>query len=212
MHYLFYDTETGGLDYQKHSLLTAYFGVYTEDLVLKDDLYLQLKPDNLEDLVVDQAALDINNINLEEHLKDPETVTYQVGGNMLMDLLTRNKIKGKRKHFTPAGHNIPFDNDFIFSQLFSKDKWNSLVHYHAVDTVAMATILKKAGFLSESQKISLTDLAALFNIPEIDAHNARGDIKMNVEVYKAMIKMLTDLKKNAAGSGRSDDLLSIVED
>lgn len=211
MHYLFYDTETGGFNEDKSSLLTAYFAVYSEDLVLIDDLYLQLKPEDPSQLKADPGALEVNKIDLEEHLSDPSTVTYSEGRKRLEDLLNRNKIKGKRNHFSPSGHNIPFDNKFIWKYLIPQDDWEALVHYHQVDTVTFATIMKKAGFLPPNQNIKLTELAAYFGIPEVNAHNARGDIQMNVEVYKSMIGMMTNLKKNALDSS-TNNLLKIIEE
>lgn len=211
MHYLFYDCETGGFYEDQHSLLTAYFAVYSEDFVLIDDLYLQLKPENLEDLKYEAGALGVNNIDIDEHINSPDTITYAEGKEKVLDLLNRNKIKGKRKHFTPSGHNIDFDNKFIWKQLISQEEWEKIVHYHQMDTVTFGFILKTAGLIPPRQSLKLTDLAGYYNIPVIDAHNARGDIKMNVEVCKKMIKSLTDLKKNAVGIS-SDNLLKIIED
>jgi DNA polymerase III alpha subunit (gram-positive type) len=210
MHYLAYDCETGGFEENKHSLLTAYFGVYSEDLVLIDDLYLQLKPEDVSKINCDPGALAVNKINLTEHIEDTDTVTYDVGKQRLVDLLTRNKIKGKRNHYTPFGHNIAFDNRFIWTQLLPEDEWKKLVHYLPVDTTNMATILKKIGFLPPNQNIKLTELVKYYEIPEVDAHNARGDIKMNIEVYKKMCASITDLKKNAIGSS-TNNLLKIIE-
>ncbi len=79
MHYLFFDCETGGLNPRIHSLLTVYFGIYDRELNLIDDLYLQLKPSDVSKINADAAALKISGINIEEHLRDPNTITYEEG-------------------------------------------------------------------------------------------------------------------------------------
>ena len=212
MNYLFYDTETGGLLPQKHSLLTAYFAVVNDDFKIIDDLYLQLKPEDPSTIVADPGALEVNGIKIEEHVNDPNTVLYSEGKTQLNDLLVRNKIKGKRNHFTPSGHNIEFDNGFIYEQLMPEEEWRKLVHYHKFDTVTFATILKKAGFFAPTQKISLGNLAELFNIPVIDAHNAKADIIMNIEVAKNMIGMLKEAKLGALSGNTNENILSIIEE
>ena len=92
---LFFDCETGGMDPRVHSLLTVYFGVYDDNLELIDELDLQLKPDNLEDLRVQQAALDITGINLEDHIKNERTITFSQAKKELISFLNKHKIKGK---------------------------------------------------------------------------------------------------------------------
>ena len=87
MNYMWFDCETGGVDPDKHSLLTAYFGIYNEDLVLIDELDLQLKPSDLSKLVVQPEALKVTGIDLNEHLKDPQTITYEEGTVKLVKLL-----------------------------------------------------------------------------------------------------------------------------
>lgn len=209
---MFYDCETGGLYHDKHSLLTAYFDVCDENLRTIDSLYLQLKPADLKDLNVDVEALRVNGINLQEHLNDPATLTYEEGQARLLAFLEKHKIKGKRKHFRPCGHNIDFDNRFIWHQLIPKETWEKYVHYHQLDTTNVVTFLQDVGFLPKSLNTRLTGLAEYFDIPEIDAHNAMGDIKMNIEVYKRMKSMIIDFKKQTVSSATSNNLIKIIED
>lgn len=211
MHYLWYDCETGGFDPKEHSLLTAYFAVCNQDLVIIDDLYLQLKPEDIQQLNVTPKALEVNSINLQQHLEDSNTITYSEGKERLLALLERNKIKRKRRHYRPCGHNIDFDNGFIFEQLLSDKEWDSYVHYHQLDTTNVTTFLQDVGVLPSDLNTKLTGLVEYFNIPEIDAHNAMGDIKMNIEVYRRMKSMIADMKKNNIGTS-SNNLLKIVED
>jgi DNA polymerase III alpha subunit (gram-positive type) len=209
MNYLFYDCETGGLDYKKHTLLTAYFAVCNDELKIIDELYLQLKPEDLSKVSVTPEAMEITKIDLTGHLTDPETVTYEIGKQKLLDLLMRNKIKGKRKHFKPSGHNITFDENFIWEQLISKEEWSSLVHHNNIDTLRLVTILRDCGILPERVG-SLTSLVEFFNIKMGEAHNAKEDIKMNIEVYKQFRNMLQSKKRDFADT-TGNSLLKIIE-
>lgn len=211
MHYLFTDAETGGLDQRFHSLLTAYFGIYDENLNLIDDLDLKLKPDDISKLQVTKEALDVTGINIDEHLKDPNTITYSEGNKKVLELLERNKIKGKRKHFRPSGHNVGFDLTFYEYQLFEEnfDDWRKTVHHNPIDTLRIVTFLQDVGLLPADAS-RLTDLVKFFGIPMGQAHNAREDIKMNVEVYRCLLKMFKDKKDSFSGIS-NHSLLEIVE-
>jgi len=212
MYYLFFDTETGGTNSEVHSLLTAYFAVCNADLQIIDELYLQLKPSDTSKMVVSAEALQVNNINLEEHIKDPNTLTYEEGYRVLFGFLEKNKIKGKRKSFIPCGHNVQFDKDFIWAQLMTQEVWEKNVHYRTLDT-SIACNLLKDGDLIPQDLGSLTSLVSYFKIPIKDAHNAKGDILMNIEVYKSIKNMMRSLKKGSIGSTSvNSSLLEIVED
>lgn len=212
MHYLFYDCETGGFNPDQDSLLTAYFEVCGENLITKDSLYLQLKPADITKLNASAEALQVNKINIQEHVDDPNTLTYTEGREKLLDFLKKHKIKGKRKHFRPCGHNINFDNRFLWKQMIPQDEWEKLVHYHQLDTTNVATFLQDTGILPLKLNTKLTGLVEYFGITEIDAHNAMGDVKMNIQVYKKMRELLSSVKKNVAlESSSENNLLKIIE-
>lgn len=207
-HYLFFDCETGGLNSNIHPLLTVFFGVYDENFKLIDELYLQLKPENTTNIVVEESAMKVTGINLEEHLLDPQTLTYKEGLTKLLQLLERNKIKGKRKHYIPAGHNLQFDLDFIFKQLIPQDKWEKYCHYSFLDTFRLVTFLKDAGILP-SDLGNLGSLVEYFGLTMRDAHHAKEDIKMTVEVFQSLQGLLRSIKGSTGNN--SSSLLKIVE-
>ena len=210
MNYLWFDCETGGLDHSKHSLLTAYFAVCDQNQNIKDELYLQMKPEDETLLNVTKGAMDVNKIDLRAHLSDPETVTYSEANRRLRTLLERNKIKGKRKHFIPCGHNVHFDKEFIWSQVMPKEQFEELVHYRTLDTSDICTFFKDVGIFPNDVG-SLTSLVEFLGIPMGEAHNARGDILMNIEVYKA-IKNLMKSRKTEMVGGSANSLLRIIEE
>jgi len=208
MHYLFMDTETGGTNAEVHTLLTAYFAICDKDLVIIDDLELQLKPEDVSQIKVEMEAMQVNKIDLQEHLNDPNTVTYAVGKERLKSFLQKHKIKGKRKSYMPAGHNVAFDKDFIWAQLIPQEEFEETVHYRTVDTSNITTFLKDVEILPEDVG-NLVSLVEHFNIPKLEAHNAKGDVRMNIEVYRAMKGLIKGKKKDMIGSNTS--LLEIIE-
>ncbi len=208
--YLFFDCETGGLDCDKHSLLTAYFGVYDSNFILIDELDLQLKPEDVSTIVVQPKAMEITGINLEDHLKDPQTVTYAEGARQLLELFERNKIPKKRKHFTPCGQHLDFDIPFVKKQLIDPAIWGKYVHHNTLDTLRILSFLKDIGFLPKELG-SLGSLVDYFGIPMGQAHNAKEDIRMTVDVYKAMRNLLLSQKKQISGV-QNNSLLEIIEE
>jgi len=209
MHYLWYDTETGGLEADTHSLLTAYFGIYDREFNMIDDLYLQLKPEDESTICVTPKAMEITGINLEDHLRDPNTITYPEGAKKLLTMLNKHKIPRKRKHYRPSGHNLDFDQDFIWGQLLPKEDWMKTVHYNTLDTLRGLTMFQDMG-LMPVELGQLTSLVEYFDIKMGEAHNAREDIKMNIEVYKRMKSMFQEKKKDFAGNS-NNSLLGIIE-
>jgi len=207
---LFFDCETGGLDPKQHALLTAYFGVYDDQFNLIDELDLQLKPSDLSQISVQAEAMKVTGINLEEHLNDPKTVTYEEGAKQLLALFERNKIKGKRKSLRPHGQNIQFDINFITNQLIKPELWEKYIHHNCIDTLRILTFLQDVGFLPDSLG-KLDSMVRHFNLPLGEAHNAKADVKMTVDVYMAMSKMLHNMKNNNIGM-TNNSLLEIIED
>lgn len=208
MHYLWEDCETGGTDPNLHSLLTGYWAIYNENWEKLDEIELYLKPDEGE-IVAVQEALDVTGIDLKTHLEDPRTVTYSEGKVLLMAMLEKHKIKGKRNHFRPCGQNVGFDENFIMAQLVPPEEWRKLVHYRAIDTLMILTFLQDVGFLPKELG-NLGSQVEYFGIPVGKAHDAKEDIRMTVDVYRAYCKLMMTSKDNISGVS-TNSLLSIVE-
>ena len=208
MHYLWYDCETGGTDPNRYSILTAYFAIYNEQFDKLDELELFLKPDE-GDIKYVQESLEITGIDIKTHLEDPRTVTCSEGKDILLKFLEKHKIKGKRRHYRPCGQNIAFDENFIMSQVVPEEEWRKLVHYRALDTLTILTFLQDLEFLPKDLG-NLESQVEYFNIPKGRAHDAKEDIRMTVDVYRAYRKLLEDKKDNISGI-ETNNLLSIVE-
>lgn len=210
MHYLAFDLETGGKYASKDAILEGYFAIYDENRVFLDDLYIRFKPD-LTKYSVSQEALDVNKIDMNELMSDPTALTYEQAQKAILDFLSKHKIKGKRRHFTPLGQNVKFDIDFIVAQLIPLEDWEKLVHYIALDTLQAVSILKDCDILPTDIG-NLSSLVEYFEIPLGEAHTARDDVKMTVEVYWKIKDLLMGAKKSIALNATNDELLSVVEE
>ena len=109
--YMPFDSETGGLDENSADLLTAYFAIMDEEYKILDEIYLKLKPnDRLP--IAEAGALRVNGIDIQQHLADPETVTYAEGKKLLIAMIKKHlKKRGRYSNIMPFGYNVPFDEN-----------------------------------------------------------------------------------------------------
>lgn len=203
--YIAFDLETGGFDPKVSPILTGCFLAVDESLNVIDELNLKIRPNETYHLVTPEA-LAVNKINLEAHLADPETLTHAEAKVKLTSFL--KKHCAARSKPRSMGHNVGFDAGFVFEQLLTKAEWEKFMHYHSVDTMAVTGFLKDCGWLPKEVG-KLESLVKHFNIPKLEHHNARGDILMTVDVYRALRGMVIGAK-NGAGQGH-EDLLSLLE-
>lgn len=206
--YICFDFETGGTTPSKNPILTGYFLAVDQNLSIIDELELNIKPSDPFSLV-EEEALQVNKINLEKHISSNKAVERSVASQMLMDFLSKNGGSGKRdkNRPKPLGHNISFDISFI-PQLLDLDKWNEKMHYGFVDTFVLSNVLKDAGILPETVG-NLGSLVKHFDLKMRDAHNAKEDVLMTLDLYKQMVSMLkSGLKQEGA---LYSDILSVLE-
>lgn len=205
---LAFDLETGGLDKTKNPILTAYFAVLDDKLNVIEDLDLKIRPEAPFDLI-DQDALRVNGININEHIENPETLSRQAAYEKTIDLLNRHGGKNSRdkNRLIPLGHNVVFDIDFV-KQLVSESVWSSRVHYRYMCTSVLTSFFKMTGIFPENIG-NLSSLVKYLNVPMGQAHTAKDDVIMMIECYKKMI----DLVKNQKNSDNDMkfDILSLLE-
>lgn len=203
--YFAFDFETAGLDPSKSPALTAYFAAVDSNFNIIEDLELQIKPEEPYSLI-EEEALKVNNIDLLKHISDPKTISRLEAGEKLKEFLKKHKGKTRAKP-RPLGHNVMFDIAFT-RQLLSQSEWESSVHYGVVCTSVTTTVLKDAGILPEIVG-NLSSLVKHFGVEQRNAHTAKDDVLMMIDVYAKMIQML---KANTEGSSDlAVDVLSMLE-
>jgi DNA polymerase III alpha subunit (gram-positive type) len=199
------DSETGGLS-PKQDILTLFISIVDEDFKILDELDLKLKPDGRLP-IVEAGAMEVNKIDLQKHLEDPNTITYAEAKMKIIAFAKKylNK-RGRYSNLIPLGQNLLFDLNFIWEHVMAKDEWESIFSYNVEDTKTAGLFLKRCGWIPKECG-TLKSFVEYFNIPKQTAHEARGDVLMTIQVYKSMIDLMKSKKEN----GSSQDLVSLLE-
>lgn len=185
--YLATDVETGGIG-SDVSLLTAYIAILDENFEFIEELDLAMRPDD-GIYKVTAEALAINKIDLIKHDKDEKTVSFGKAGELLRDLLVRVTEQGKIK-LIPLGHNVAFDMENIYRNVLNKKEAQKYVSYRTLDTGSTGRFLVVAGKIPETVSGSLGSYVKHLGVKQREAHTARGDVEMTVDVMKAMLALV----------------------
>ncbi len=176
---LFVDTETGGLDADKHSLLSVAVLVW-ENMKIIDSLELLI---NDGKLFVTEEALAINKIDIKKHKKSaisPSEAIAQL-------LIFINKHFPQQREITLAGHNVQFDLSFL-KILFSQNKkdFSKFFSHRIVDTSSILHYLYLAGHLKQ-RAISSDEAFELFDIKVEGRHTALGDAVATAKLFNKLL-------------------------
>ncbi len=174
---IFVDTETGGTDPGRHSLLTV--GLITLDTKTGEVTRPELIRVRDSPYRVEAAALKVNGIELtvhHEHAREKEVAASEL----------RAYLQFKRKkRVMLGGHNVQFDVRFLMTLL---PDYHELMLGGVADTKVAAQFLIHKGTLPKTLDTSLGSLAAHFGV-EFQAHDALEDARATARVYAAMLKL-----------------------
>ena len=183
---LFVDTETGGLNPNYHSLLSIAL-VLWQDYEIIDKLEVLINDGNL---VIDNIALEINHINIEEHKMKavrPTEAIVTIKNFLYKHFITSEKI-------TLAGHNISFDVSFL--KVFIEKNGEIFSNYFShryVDTASILYYLYLAGKI-KSKTVSSSEAFKMFGIKIVNRHSALGDAKGTAELFTKLLMKLGKIK------------------
>lgn len=205
------DCETFGLNPIKNPLATVYMSVYTEEDVFIEDLSLKVKPDNIDGFIIQHETEKIHGINWEKHINDPETINYSTAQKIIISFFDKFKIPRAKKSLRPAGQNVAFDINYLKNSIFTPELWDKYIHHRYIDTLVILNFMQDVDMVP-SDLGSLTSLVEYFNIKMGEAHNAKEDVKMTVQVYIKMKQMFLIAKKQISSASPNMDLLKVIED
>jgi DNA polymerase III subunit epsilon len=179
---LFIDTETGGLDPDKHSLLSIAMVVWENREII--DFQEILINDGI--LSVTRAALSINKIDLEKH-KQSALSSSRAIDEMLSFIGKHFPGKGK---ITLAGHNVHFDANFlkVFFSANNKD-FSEFFSHRIIDTSSILHYLYLAGRIKQ-KAISSDEAFALFDIQVEGRHTALGDAIATARLFTKLLSLV----------------------
>jgi DNA polymerase III alpha subunit (gram-positive type) len=180
--YLFVDTETGGLD-TSFSLLTVAAAVTDKDFNVMSQICFGVKPATY---VVDPNAIRVNKINLAEHSSN--SLSLEMAGTQFLEFLEENFVASNRRKLIPAGHNVKFDLDFIWSYLLPEQDWREFCTHPALDTAVLARFFAAADRIPPA--FNLVALRQLFDIETGEAHSAQNDVMATIQVAKRFFALL----------------------
>lgn len=182
--YLFLDTETGGLDLDKHSLLSIGL-VVGDDGVVRDSLEILIRH---EPYVVSAGGMAVNRIDLVQHDKaalEPEAALDA------LEAFTQRHFPGSEP-ITLVGHNVAFDRNFLGAFFTRHERpFEPRISHRIIDTHSIAAALRDAGRVSVANLSS----SALFHhfgivVPEEKRHTALGDALGTFELYWKLVEAM----------------------
>lgn len=202
------DSETGGLDPKKADMLTFYMCIVdVETKKIVDELNLKLKPDGGRLPIVEPGAMKVNGIDLKAHLEDPTTVTYSEAKLLIIAMVKKYHRKyGRYNNIRPLGQNVGFDLNFVWEYLMTKKEWDELFHYAIIDTKTIVDFLKDCGWFPPDLG-SLDTVVKYLQLMERDAHNAKEDTLMTLDVYLKLLEIM-NAKKDG---GSTQDVIALLE-
>lgn len=179
---LFIDTETGGLDPEKHSLLSLALVVWEDREIMGSQEFLI----NDGILSVTQEALAINRIDIGMHrqsaISPPQAVEQ-------MFAFTGKHFPPEHK-ITLAGHNVHFDTRFLGTFLKKNDKeFSNYFSHRVIDTSSILYYLYLSGKIKH-KAISSDAAFELFGIEAEGRHTALGDAVATARLFTKLLDLI----------------------
>lgn len=177
------DTETGGLDATRHSLLSLGLVALVDGRVAAErELLVRHEP-----YVVTGGGMKVNRIDLAAH--HAKALAPEAAADALEAFCADHLGEGP---VTLVGHNIAFDRAFLGTFLASLGReLEPRFSHRTVDTHALAFGLQQAGRLPADLRLSSDGLFAHFAIavPEPLRHTALGDARATAELYLKLVEV-----------------------
>ena len=106
----------------------------------------------------------------------------------LYDFLSYHSFAGSKK-LTPIGKNINGDLAQIWDKTISRATWEVFVSYQFMDLTGIYSYLRVAGKVPDLPQTSLSALAKHFSLPIENLHDALGDARLTLKVFRELIKL-----------------------
>jgi DNA polymerase III epsilon subunit-like protein len=181
---LFIDTETGGLDPGKHSMLSLAMVVW-EDRQIIDSTEI-LVNDGI--LFVTAEALSINRIDIGKHKQSAWSSSRAM--DEIFSFIGKH-FPGKGK-ITLAGHNVHFDAAFLKAFFSANNKdFSQFFSHRIIDTSSILHYLYLAGRIKQ-RAISSDEAFDLFDIKVEGRHTALGDAIATAQLFTKLLSLLNN--------------------
>lgn len=181
MKIMFLDTETGGLDADKHSLLTIGACIW-EDGNIIDEIEIFIKKDNYD---FDPISMEINGIDLD-FLKLIGVTEEQA--IQILEEFSKKHFQNKKVFL--GGQNIGFDISFL-KKLYSRNNkdFEKKFNHKTIDTVTILYFLYLQGIINENL-VSFNEFIKEYNIPVLGKrHSALSDAKTTAYLFNQTLEL-----------------------
>ncbi|KKS24419.1 MAG: Exonuclease RNase T and DNA polymerase III [Candidatus Nomurabacteria bacterium GW2011_GWC2_41_8] len=170
--FAFIDIETTGLDVINHEIIEIGCVLTTPELQVIEEFEMKIKPEHLEN--ADQVSLKIS--HYDENL-------WTNASTLKKAIKTLSK---KVQDAIMVGQNVAFDSGFL-EHAFSKTGVKNSMHYHKLDTLAIAW----AKFHQDTsfEHFSLREMCERFGIKNERSHTALSDARATFELYKKLMSI-----------------------
>lgn len=177
---LFIDTETGGLDPLKNSLLSVAFVIWQNFKII------DYKEILINDGILNSTpqALQINGIDLENHRNTALKTEFAIEEiNKFINSHFTNDEK-----ITLAGHNVNFDVNFLKHFLSANNfPFHKRFSHRYIDTATILYYLYLSGKLKQ-KAISSQEAFDLFHINVDRRHTALGDALATAKLFSVLLR------------------------
>jgi DNA polymerase-3 subunit epsilon len=185
MKVFWFDTETGGLDPQKNPILQL---AYVVEIDGQEVEHGEMRCSGFPGCEITDIALEINRLDRVAVGTYPDELYLY---NRLMEVFTRyvNKFDRNDK-FVAGGYNVQFDMGFLRAVWDRRgDKYmGSWFQFGTIDPSNLVRILQYKGMYKDlGTKLTLERIADFFGVPRDNAHDAEADIRMTIDVTKAIL-------------------------
>lgn len=180
---LFIDTETGGIDPQKHSLLSIGCVVWDrkEGILAKKEYFVRHK-----NYITTKESQKINGFNQNDH----ESKAID-GSSIIVDLLDFCSNYFEVNTLIPlAGHNTQFDVGFLKMFLIDNGRsFNSIFSHRIIDTYSIIKFLEYSNIIRENVSSS-AQAFNYFGIKVENRHSALDDALATVQLFENALSSL----------------------
>jgi len=179
---LFIDTETGGLDPEKHSLLSVGFVVWDSARGKCYSAEYHLKNEKRQ---ITKTAQRINKLSDSDFTDAIAPHTLIEKFEIIKELYFSDYAA-----IPLAGHNTQFDVQFI-KKMFKDNRrsFDKIFLHRIVDTYSILKFLQDGGIITEAINSS-AQAFKFFGITVEGRHTALGDAEATMKLYEEMLQLL----------------------
>ena len=182
------DTETGGIDPDRHSLLSLAAVVWADGRIEGEIEIFVAEPD----ITVTARAMEINRIDLIEHAHKAMAPAEALARllSFVADHFRSDLAAGEQ--LVLAGHNVGFDIGFLRRLCrLAGVPFPAIISHRSLDTASVLRFLSLAGIVPPSAVASTEAFAYLgVRVPEKLRHTALGDARATAELLTRLVGLV----------------------